>query len=253
MIAAEGYVYPPNTPGRAPLRRWWSPGTQRSHTTTTAASTMIAGGWQLLGVIGGVVAAAVDVNVRWSRVSGATYALAVQSRTGEWISPCISATQIGGATSLVYRGVRIGASHRAVNHADIKAFRITATVGLTNQVATAAYDGVDTDAYVPLSSGITTALVVAWNDVGPGFTYSLDLRDSNGELVTCATDEVIANSLSYLHTGLCPKSGTIVKVPNIQQVRVCSLYKHDPASATCVEANYNGTSPRIEVELPATM
>jgi hypothetical protein len=253
VIADEGYVYPPNTPGRAPLRRWWSPSVRRSYTTASAPTTMIAGGWQLTEVIGAVIRAAIDVNLRWSALSGATFSLDVQTRTGEWISPCLDTAQIGTASSVVFRGVCVNAANRSVTHADIAAFRINYTRFGMTQSATQAYDGVDSDAYVDLPGGKTTAVAVTWNEVGAGFSYAFDVRPVGGKWIACVASNLLANGLSHVHTGSCPSAGTNVKLQHTEQLRVCATRSGDEKNRVCTEVDYDGTRSHVAIELVPIM
>lgn len=253
QIAEEGHVYLPFTAGRAPLRRWWLPSVKRSVTTPASPTTMIANGWHLAENLGAVIRAAIDVQVRWSAVSGATYSLAVQTRTGEWVQPCIDTPSIGSATSLVYRGVCTSALGRTIDHSDIAAVRITSTSTVGTQVVTRAYNGFDSDTYVDIPGGKPTALAVSWNDAGPGFTYAFDVRTATSDWIRCAADNLLANSLSHIHMASCPSAGTIVKLVNVMAVRVCATWNHDATTEVCGEAGYDGSSSRLAIDLPATM
>jgi hypothetical protein len=246
-IADEGYLYPPNTPGRTPLRRWWNQAIKRSYTTAAAPTTMIAGGWQLTEVLGGVIRAAVDVNVRWSSLPSVSYALNVQTRTGEWISPCLDATQLGSA-STVFHGVCVSAANRQVNHADIAAFQIAYTKLGVTRYATQAYDGADTDAYIDLPDGRTNAVAITWNEVRPGARYVLALRASGHDWVTCVDDQLLANGISYVHTGSCATTGTTVKISTIEQIRVCAVTR-DGDKLPCTEVDYDGSRSQVAIEL----
>lgn len=251
FIAHEGYVYPPNAPGRAALRRWWSSSLKRSFTTARAATTMIAAGWQLADVVGGVIRGGAEANVRWSIVPGAVYSLDVQTRTGEWIAPCFNSLVLGGNNSVVYRGVCVSASNRPINRADIAAFRVTATGSL---VGTAAYDGIDTDAYVDIPGGKTSATVVSWNEIGPGYTYALDVFPTSGsDWVRCVGDNLLANGVSHVHTGSCPTAGTTVKLQLTDAIRVCGMLNHDPTTQICGDVHYDGHATRVAIDLPAIM
>lgn len=245
-LAHEGYIYLPHTPGRAPLRRWYSPTTKTSFTTVAAASTMLANGWQLAEVVGAVIRASLDVNVRWSAVANAAYTIDVQTRASEWVNGCIGSTQIGAATSYAFTGKCVGAANRIVDHSDIIAFRVNATVGSTTTTATASYDGVASDAYVPLA-GTTTAVAVQWNDLGSAWTYQLDV--SNGaSWTTCAPTTALANDTSYLHTLKCP-SGKQFKLTAMPKVRVCAVKRGESKPSACAEAAYDGVAPALALTL----
>jgi ADYC domain len=249
-IAEEGHVYAPHTPGRAPLRRWWNPGVKRSVTTTVAPTTMIAEGWQLSEVVGAVIRAEIDVNLRWSALGGATYSLAVQSRTGEWISPCLDASQLGTATSAVYRGRCISAANRRVNHADIVKFQITATTSAGTKVGVQPYNGVDSDAYVEIAGGTTTAVAITWGGLGEGHTYALDVRPvGSGNRVGCVSDDLLANSASHVHAGPCYSAGITVKPNKIAQLRICATKAGDDKPWTCSEVDYDGRNPRMHIDM----
>lgn len=253
LVADEGHVYSPGTTTRAPLRRWWHPGVKRSHTTAIAPTTMIAGGWQRPEVIGGVIRAGIDVNLRWSAVQGATYSLAVQTRSGEWIAPCIDTPLIGSATSLVYRGICSSASFRAVDHADIAVVRVIATSTNGTQIANRGYNGFDSDLYIDVPGGQATAVTVTWNDVGQGFTYGLDVRTSpGGDWIRCVGDNLLGNGLSHVHTGSCPSAGAIIKLVSTFGLRVCATWSGESSPTTCGEVSYSGGS-RAHIELESAM
>jgi hypothetical protein len=247
-IAHEGYVYEPNTPDRAPLRHWHDPATGHAFTTATAATTMIANKWKLDEVVGGVIRAALDVNVRWGAILGATYAIDIETRTGEWIPACIDAAHIGAATSFAYHGVCVGAANRAVNHADILAFRIAYTQGTQSLSATQAYDGFSSDAYVDLLDATTTALAVHWNDLGNAI-YAVDVATSSGDWLRCADPDLIANDTSYIHLGRCVSPNRAVKISSISQLRVCAFARDTGDKLPCAEAAYDGRASHVEIKL----
>lgn len=152
-IALEGWIYPPGTPGRAPLRRWYNPVTQHSRTTAISPTTMVAQGWNLVEVVGGVLRAAIDINVRWKSLPGYSYSVDVQTRAGTWITSCINSAQIGNASEIIYRGTCTGASNYPLHHEDIAAFRVVYSPSLpggTTLTATANYDGWSSDTYIAL-------------------------------------------------------------------------------------------------------
>ncbi len=246
VIADEGYLYPPNTPGRTPLRRWWSENIKRSYTTPAAPTTMIAGGWQLTEVLGGVIRAALDVNVRWGSLPSMSYALNVQTRGGEWISPCLDATQIT-STSTVFRGVCVSAANRKVSQADIAAFQVAYTKAGITKYATQAYDGADTDAYIDLPGGKTTAVAITWNEVIPYARYTLSFRNSNG-WVTCVDDKLLGNGTSHVHIESCASTGAIVKISTIVEMQVCATAPGGD-KLTCSTVAYDGKQSRVAIEL----
>ncbi|HEY0986554.1 MAG TPA: ADYC domain-containing protein [Kofleriaceae bacterium] len=246
FIANEGYVYVPGTAGRAPLRRWWNPSTKRSYTTAASPSTMIPGGWWLTDVVGAVIRATINVNVRWSAIQGATYSLDVQLRTGEWIAPCLDGTQIGGSSSVAYTGVCTSAAMRKVDHADIQAFRVTATTSVGSTTATRPYDGVDSDWYITIPGGQASAVALSWNDVGGGAHYRFEIM-RNGLWDKCIDADALGPSTSYVHTGFCPALGTSIKLALTQGLRICALL---PGQEICAEVPYGGETRAI-FDLPA--
>lgn len=253
-IAMEGWVYPPGTAGRAPLRRWYHPVMQHSYTTAKSPSTMLAGGWKLAEVVGGVIRAAIDVNVRWSWLPGYSYTLDVQTRTGDWITSCIDSTQIGMFPWFVYSGVCTGAGNRSVNHADIAAFRVTYTrLGFPTYVATGNYDGFSSDAYVALSAfnSWTTALALHWNDIGNGAKYAVDVRTLGGNWIRCADENALGSEPAYLHTGRCWSAGGMtVPISNIKRIRVCAIDPQSGQDTVCsTPRSYNGHSPRVALRI----
>jgi hypothetical protein len=246
-IAEEGFVYPPNQPGRPPLRRWWNPVEKRSITTTTSPTTMIAGGWELVEVVGGAVRASMDVNMRWSHVSSAIYRLDVQTRTGEWIQPCIDSSIIGSATGTTYRGRCTSASNRRVSPADIAAIRVGYKVGtLPFQTVTRPYGGFEADVHVDLP-GKTTAVEVSWNEGGREATYSLAVKDgSTGEWIgPCADRSYIANGTSFVLTGHCPSAGVAVSLEDIVEIELCRADE----KKLCASAAYDGRQSRVDLRL----
>jgi hypothetical protein len=248
FLANEGYLYVPSTPGRAPLRRWWNPSTRRSYTTPAAPSTMIVGGWQLADVVGAVIRATINVNLRWSSIASASYSLDIQTRTGEWITPCLDASQIGVSPSVVYAGVCVSAAMRKVDHADIKAFRITATTPVVSTTATRLYDGVDSDAYIEISGGTASAVALTWNEVGGGAKFRFDvMKQGGGDWLKCVDADALGGSTSYIHTGFCPALGTTIKLATTQALRVCAVW---PSQTECAEVTYGGAS-HAEFDLPA--
>lgn len=251
MIALEGYVYPPNTPGRAPLRRWFNLGTKHSNTTTASPTTMMAGGWTLAEVIGGVLRAGVEVNLRWSLLAGYSYSVEAQTAAGAFM-PCIDAAHIGASPSFVYRGVCVGNSNFPLNHADIIAFRVTYTrAGFPTLVATQAYDGFSRDAYVTLDapSALTTAIDVRWPDLGNKTRYAVDVRPMDGDWVSCADTNLVANGNSYVHTGRCYSAGTTVLPNKITAIRVCAFDPGREKPRACGETEYDGRASSLELSI----
>lgn len=252
--ADEGRLYPPNTPGYAPLRRWRNQDTGLSWTTVASPTTM----WRrklLMGeVIGGVVRASLDVNVRWTAVPSTTYALDIQLRTGEWIANCVAAATIGTATSWTYTGSCPDAAGRAVNHNDIVAFRMN----YNGHYATQPYDGISSDAYIPaikVSPALTadqvkasqiTALTLTWKDLGNA-VYGVVVSDGS---VTnkCATYEFLANDTSYIHTGTCP-TGYAVPAYKIASVQLCAYDKTTHALLRCTDAKLDGKTSSLALSL----
>jgi len=248
IVGLEGYLYAPHTAGRSPLRRWWNPTIKRSQTTTTAPSTMIAAGWQLVQVEGALPHAAMDLNLRWSLLSGGSYALDVQTKTGEWVSPCIDQPIVGGATAYVYRSVCPSAANRTVANSDVRAFRVRYTAPNGSGAGVVAYDGAASDVYVPLPGGQTTALTVSWNDLGPGMRYALDV-DAGGALVRCADDTALGNDLSFVFTGYCPAKGGTIPIHAVKGLRLCAASDGNWEKATCVKAPYDGHQPSATLSM----
>jgi len=241
QIVTEGWVYPPNTAGFAPLRRWHLDG--QIWTTATAPSTMLANGWVLDEVVGGVPRAALDVNVRWSAVSGAfLYALDVETRAGEWISGCIPSTT-GGVTSAVFNGL---CGTRAVNHADVIAFRVTASLlAQPSVVSEASYDGYASDAYVPITGSPQSALALHWNAL-PGVQYAIDFS-LGGIWVRCDDGQQLANDTSYVHVQECYAGGPSAKLGQVRAARVCAV--KNGVDVSCAEQPYAG-EPSLSFALP---
>jgi len=248
MVKLEGYVYVPHTAGRSPLRRWWNPTIKRSQTTTTAPSTMIAAGWQLVQVEGALPRAAMDLNLRWSLLGGGSYALDVQTKTGAWVSPCIDAPVVGNAASYVYHGICPSAANRTVANSDVRAFRVRYSAQSGSGAVVVPYDGAASDVYVPLPGGQTTALTVSWNDVGPTSRYALDV-DAGGGLVRCADDTVLGNDLSFVFTGYCPTKGGTIPIGAVKTLRLCAAADGNWGNATCAQATYDGHQPAATLSI----
>jgi hypothetical protein len=246
-IALEGYVYPPNAPGRAPLRRWFNPALKSSTTTTASPTTMMADGWKLAEVVGGVLRAGVEVNLRWSELVGYSYAVEAQTAAGAFMK-CIDSAQIGSSPGFLYRGVCVGNANFPLNHADILAFRVTYTrPGFPTLVATEAYDGFSRDAYVTLEApdAQTTAINVAWKDLGEGLHYAVDTRLADGEWLRCADTDLVANGTSYVHTGRCWSPGVDLAPRKIIGLRVCAIDPDNGTEHACVETEYDGRASRV--------
>lgn len=256
-VETEGFLYPAGTPGRAVLRRWYKPGKLESHTTAISPTQMLAKGWNLAEVLGGVVRASVDVNVRWSSLAGYSYQLDVQTRGGEWITPCMTSAHIGATPQATYRGVCPGAHDRLVHHADIAAFRVTYTKsGSPTYVALRSYDGFSTDTYVALTApgSTTTALAVTWNDVGGGAKYQLSVQNLGADWIQCANENVLATEPAYLHTGKCwSANNTLVRVRDITQLRVCAVGSAGQSLGCSAKVAYNGVSPQVSLTIAAPM
>lgn len=246
-IADEGYVYVAATAAHPALRTWWSPALAHSFTTTTPASTMIGDGWQLVEVTGGVIRAELDVNVRWAAVAGATYTLDVLQRDGTWVTACLDAAQLGAATSVRFTG-RCVAANRSVPHADVVAFRITATTSIGSSVATAAYDGVAGDVYAELPGGVITAIDVGWNAYRGAARYALWLQPGGASFVECAGASYVGSERGFVFTGRCPGKSIKVAPSGLARLRACALDAKGGALA-CGEVAYDGKAPRVTIAI----
>ncbi|HEY0192437.1 MAG TPA: ADYC domain-containing protein, partial [Kofleriaceae bacterium] len=239
-LAEEGYVYA-TALDRAPLRRWRNRTTGQSWTTVTSPTTMWSQGVDLVEVIGGVVRASLDVNVRWTAVPGTSYALDVQLRTGEWIPHCIDAATLGNAVSVAFTGVCTGMANRQINHSDIAQFRMSYDGHYANQV----YDGFASDVYIaatnvqpPLTAAQIkgsqpTALSFSWKDVGNA-TYVISLSSSAG---SCKV--AVANDTAFVYTGTCPAGG-VLPARVMRGVTLCAYDKASGTSLGCTETKLDG-------------
>lgn len=242
-IAYEGWVYPPYTASRAPLRRWINPSTKQSWTTVTSPTTMILNHWLMSEVVGSVVRASTDIRVWWSLIPVTpvpSYSLDVELRTGEWINGCL--TGITSMTTL-YHGTC--ANNRAINHGDIVAFRVESSTGVVSDPV--AYDGVATDTYVPIAGATAMAVNVDWNDVGNA-TYAFDVF-TNGAWLRCADPNLIANDDSYFFDGLCTTPNLYIRPSTVTQVRVCAFDRATGAALPCTIATYPTNAREISVVL----
>lgn len=242
-IAVEGWVYPPNTPGRATLRRWFNPTTQHSWTTATSTAMMILNQWQQAEVVGSVVRATTDLHVWWSQLAGSpapTYSIDIELRTGEWITGCMTALAGVGA---LYHGTC--ENDRAVDHADIVAVRVVASTGPQSDVIP--YDGVATDVIAPIAGGAPWVVSVSWNDVGNA-VYAFDIS-VNGSWLRCANTNLIANDTTYVHDGFCMAPVAFYKLSTLSQVRVCAFDRTTGAALPCTVASYTPNQCAIALQL----
>jgi hypothetical protein len=245
-IADEGYVYPPNAAGHTALRRWIDATGHRSITTALAPSSMIASGWRLAEVVGGVLRAEMSVNVRWSALAGAAMSLDIRTQTGEWISPCLDAAQLGTKTQLEYRGnLDCVSAPRTPARNEVALFRVSYTVAGQTQYAFANYDDTASDVYLHLPTGTTTAIAVSWNEVAPGARYALDVRPAGGDWVRCVDSSLLANGTSHVFTGSCPAASTTISPSSIQQLRVCTT----SGTSVCGQVDYDGKQPQVAIAL----
>jgi hypothetical protein len=248
-LATEGWVFAPGTTERAPLRRWYDPVRKHSWTTARAPSSMLADGYLAQEVIGGVLRAAIDVNVRWGAVAaGYRYVLDVQLRTGEWVTGCSGFTPVAGQ-ALTFTGRCQTSPLRDVNHSDILAFRVTAvsSSGPTVVSAPVLYDGYASDVYVPFAGDQTTALALRWNDLGPGVKYRVWFDTGSGFL-RCEDTDQLANDTSYVHVDKCYLDGHSVPVPSIRAILVCAADQNG-ADKACGQAAYDGHAPAVALDL----
>ena len=86
-------------------------------------------------------------------------------------------------------------------------------------------------------------LAIAWNDVGHGARYTLDVKSAGGDWVPCADANQLANDTSFVLTGSCPKVAGTVSLPALQQLRVCTT----DAVPVCGQASYDGHAPRVAI------
>lgn len=243
LIALEGNLYPPGTPGHASLRRWMKD--KQSWTTTRAPSTMLDEGYTLEENLGGVLRAGLDVNVRWSEQAGATYNYDVQDRQGRWITGCLGATP-QAVRSARFTGECPG-SHGHVNHADVIAFRVTGTLGGTPFTSDAVpYDGFASDVYVPFASTKPWAQAVQWKAQDKA-RYRLWF-DEGGGYKLCADTAQLGRDTSYLHIKECYFEGSTVELANIRRVMVCSV-DDNGKELGCGEADWDSLAPAIAVDI----
>jgi len=242
-IADEGKVYAPNTPGHTPLRRWTDATGHHPYTTAISPSAMIARGMRLAEVVGGVLRASIDLNVRWSSLAGATTSLDVQTRTGEWIAPCIPSV---GSAHYTYTGL-CTADNRAVDRSSIAALRINYTTASGTVSATTAYDDADSDVYVALPGGTTTAVAVTWNERAPGARYALSIQRTPGTWSRCIDSNLLANGTSHVFTGACSSTGLTFSLQSILRLRVCT---NIGGTDFCGEVPYDGIQSRVAIAIP---
>ncbi|HET9624195.1 MAG TPA: ADYC domain-containing protein [Kofleriaceae bacterium] len=243
-IAFEGWLYPSGTPSTTPLRRWFNPATKHSWTTATSPAVMIINHWQQAETLGNAVRAKLDVRV-WSSAfvttPATTIALDIELRSGEWIPSCLT-----GIASFVATYTGTCADGRAVNHADIIAFRVVTSGGA--QSAPIAYDGVASDVVAPIAGGTPTAVEIDWNDVGNA-VYAVDVLPFGGVWTRCADTNLVASDTSYLHDGLCATPNTFVRPATTNQVRVCAFDRTTGAALPCATAAYTWNADKIHVAL----
>lgn len=238
VIADEGKVWPPHTPGHTPLRRWTDGVGGNSRTTAAPPSTMR--NLQMAEVVGGALRAVFDLNIRWSVLGGATAVVDLRSRTGKWFNNCFASGSSSGLFS--YTGICPSTGMR-LERADIASIRVNYETagGITS--ATAAYDGVDTDVYVVVPGGRTTAVAMTWNEVTPGTRYELWTQRS-GTWRLCADDHTLANSISHVFTGACPRQGLTLNLQSFQGLRICVA-----GQTRCGEQPYDGIQSRVAIQL----
>ena len=241
-------------PARAPLRRWHRPEAKSSWTTAASPTKLIEDGWLLDEVVGGVLRAAINVHVRWSRFTNYTYSLAVETRVGGWIT-CIDANLIGAAPSVTFDGTCPSAGNAVINHSDVIAFRVTYTKGTSIYIAEQPYDGFSSDVYVGPLTGTPnppptalTALKVTWSSVSDRSVYTVSL-ESGGKLTVCAGPDAVANDTSYLHLGTCPLDGTDIKISTITLIQVCAVDRDTHDKQGCAKAKWDRKSPSIQLKL----
>lgn len=247
-LGDEGLVYPPNTPARSKLRRWWSPARARSLTTTASPVELVDDGWQLVDVEGGVVRAELAVNVRWDRLAGASYSLDVQTRAGEWIAPCVGAARIGAAVATKIDGSCPDAYGRVIHSGDIAAFRLEWTTSAgAHGSAVVPYDGVETEVYLSLPSGTPTALALSWPDQGRRVSYAVDVLAA-GSWRRCAGRHYVANDDELLLHDRCPEDGAALALATVSAVRVCAT--PDGATPVCATAPWDHRAASLRLPLP---
>lgn len=216
-LAAEGFAHPPHTAGRTPLRRWSHPSRTGWLLTTRGPEALLASGWRLDAVIGGVVRAPAEVALRWPAIAASErFEIAVQARRGEWLPACF--TLPAGATTVSYRGAC--SDGRALATADVTAFRVTASLPSVVLSAEVAHDGAATDAYAALPTGTRTAIAVTWpaGEADEQFDLAIDRGDG---FEPCLGREHLANSAGHVFTGDCPATGLSVAPERVKRVRVC--------------------------------
>jgi hypothetical protein len=257
QIAKEGWVFPPNKTGWAPLRRWVDPDHKRSNTTTVSPTEMAAAGWQLAEVVGGVLRAGINVNVRWNALPATySYTIDVVTPTGT-IASCVNNAAIPasstGVTSFAYTGACPGLNNLAVNHTDLIGFRVTATSSTPGQpiyVGKASYDGFSSDVYVDLPTTVPSmpsVLTVTWNALADS-VYSIDVVAGSTRL-RCADTNLLANDTSYVHIGRCWSASHTIPTREITEVRLCAYAPGSTVPRTCTAAKHDNTLPTLAITL----
>ena len=242
-IADEGLVFAPNSPGHTPLRRWTDSVGHRPYTTSIAPNIMIGRGMRLAEVVGGVLRASIDLDIRWSSLAGATTSIDLRTRSGKWIMPCVTSA---GSSRYTYTGV-CPFDNSVVDRSSIAAVRVNYTTASGTVSATTAYDDADSDVYVALPGGTTTAVAVTWNERAPGARYALSIQRTAGTWSRCIDSNLLANGTSHVFTGACSSTGLTFSLQSIRRLRVCT---NIGGTDFCGEAPYDGVASRVAIAIP---
>lgn len=192
------------------------------------------------------------VDLRWSRVPGASYSLDVVTRDGTVVGPCLSAGRLGTSTSTRFSGICPSHGDVVVNKSDIAAFRLySSTDGTWSQFVDVPYDGIADRVFVPVPGGTTESVALRWSELDTGRNYSLDVRRADGSWIApCLGAGTLGSRTEQTFDGSCISAAETIAPSEIQAFRVCSAVGNDWANARCGTTVYDGSAGFVDVRIP---
>lgn len=191
------------------------------------------------------------VDLRWSRLPGASYSLDVVTKDGATHGPCLATGRLGSSTSVRYDGVCLSAGSAVVHKEDVAKFRLFhSTDGNWSRFVEVPYDGFSDRLFLPIEGGATDSIALRWSELATGAEYSLDVRRADGSWIApCVNAGALGSRVEFTFDGTCSSAGQTVAPRDIQALRVCSAQGGNWSQARCGTVDYDGTAGFVDVEI----
>lgn len=186
------------------------------------------------------------VSLSWNSLGDFVYSLDVQAANGDWVGPCLDASVIGSATSVVYKGVCTSAANRAIptpaayrlyysrSNTGVQHWQDYVEVTPTTPSASVAFN---------LPTKAPSSVSLSWTKRSATAQYSLDVFLVNGDKVRpCINADTLGTSTATTFGGDCtaPPASRRVDLKDVTDFVICSAEGGNWAAATCTGIPYTG-------------